>query len=280
LSSNQLDGGSKQPFQQKQPDHGDTDGQFAGHSQGQSHHSAKPCPAGLIEGALFLDEIGDMPICLQVKLLRVLQNRDIEPVGGSGSRKIDTRIIAATHQNLEDLVATKVFREDLYYRLSVIPLVVPPLRERPEDIPLLVDSFLKRMNREKHRSINGIAPDVLQALCAYQWPGNILELENLIERLVIIKGNGTITLNDLPGKFLGHHKPVSFAPAKPFQLPTTGIDFNDVIEDFENSMIREALEKTQGNKKEAAELLNLKRTTLIEILKKKNLTAHGLRCAA
>ena len=232
------------------------------------------------KGTLFLDEIGDMPTCLQVKLLRVLQNREIEPVGGSGSRKIDTRIIAATHQNLEDLVAAKIFREDLYYRLSVIPLVVPPLRERPEDIPLLVDSFLKRMNREKHRSINGIAPDALQALCGYQWPGNIRELENLIERLVIIKGSGTITRNDLPGKFLGHQKPVTFAPAKLFQLPTTGIDFNDVIEDFENSLIRDALEKTQGNKKEAAELLNLKRTTLIEKLKKKHLTAHGLRCAA
>ena len=229
------------------------------------------------KGTLFLDEIGDMPTSLQVKLLRVLQSREIEPVGGSCSRKVDTRIIAATHQNLEELVASKLFREDLFYRLSVIPIVVPPLRERKEDIPLLVDSFLKRMNEEKHRHIAGIAPDALQALCDYQWPGNIRELENLMERLVIIKGSGTITLSDLPDKFLGNRQPVVSAPAKSYSLPTAGINFNDVIEEFENGLIMDALEKTQGNKKEAAELLNLKRTTLIEKLKKKNLTGPGLR---
>ena len=230
------------------------------------------------KGTLFLDEIGDMPTSLQVKLLRVLQSREIEPVGGNSSRKVDTRIIAATHQNLEELVATKQFREDLFYRLSVIPIVVPPLRERKEDIPLLVESFLKRMNQEKHRNISGISSDALQALCDYQWPGNIRELENLMERLVIIKGSGTITLSDLPAKFLGDRPPVvTCEPVKTVSLPSTGINFNDVIEEFENSLIMDALEKTQGNKKEAAELLNLKRTTLIEKLKKKNLSAPGLR---
>ncbi len=229
------------------------------------------------KGTLFLDEIGDMPTSLQVKLLRVLQSREIEPVGGSCSRKVDTRIIAATHQNLEELVESKLFREDLFYRLSVIPIVVPPLRERKEDIPLLVESFLKRMNKEKNRQISGIATDALQALCDYPWPGNIRELENLMERLVIIKGSGTITLGDLPEKFLGDRQPVTRPPVKSVALPATGINFNDVIEEFENSLIMDALEKTQGNKKEAAELLNLKRTTLIEKLKKKNLTAPGLR---
>ena len=232
------------------------------------------------KGSLFLDEIGDMPTCLQVKLLRVLQNQEIEPVGGSGSRKIDTRIIAATHQNLEELVAAKVFREDLYYRLSVIPLVVPPLRERQEDIPLLIDSFLKRMNHEKHRHITGVAPDALQALCAYRWPGNIRELENLIERLVIIKGSGIITCNDLPAKFLNLKPPVIAVATKAYPLPGTGINFNEVIEEFENSLIMDALAKTQGNKKEAAELLNLKRTTLIEKLKKKNLALPAFPLAA
>ena len=235
------------------------------------------------KGTLFLDEIGDMPTSLQVKLLRVLQSREIEPVGGNSSRKVDTRIIAATHQNLEELVATKVFREDLFYRLSVIPIVVPPLRERKEDIPLLVDSFLKRMNSEKNRQITGIAPDALQALCDYQWPGNIRELENLMERLVIIKGSGMITLRDLPEKIAGV-RPQAVAPApvpvKTVSLPTTGINFNDVIEEFENSLIMDALEKTQGNKKEAAELLNLKRTTLIEKLKKKNLASSGIQFMA
>ncbi len=235
------------------------------------------------KGTLFLDEIGDMPTCLQVKLLRVLQSREIEPVGSSSSRKVDTRIIAATHQNLEELVASKLFREDLFYRLSVIPIVVPPLRERKEDIPLLIESFLTRMNEEKKRNIKGIAPDALQALCDYQWPGNIRELENLMERLVIIKGSGTITLGDLPEKFVGVRKPapaITQPAAKSFAMPTAGINFNDVIEEFENSLIMDALEKTQGNKKEAAELLNLKRTTLIEKLKKKNLAGPGLRFSA
>ena len=232
------------------------------------------------KGTLFLDEIGDMPTSLQVKLLRVLQSREIEPVGGSCSRKVDTRIIAATHQNLEELVESKLFREDLFYRLSVIPIVVPPLRERKEDIPLLVESFLKRMNQEKHRSISGIAPDALQALCDYQWPGNIRELENLMERLVIIKGSGTITLSDLPEKFVCNRQPAARPPVKAVALPTAGINFNDVIEEFENSLIMDALEKTQGNKKEAAELLNLKRTTLIEKLKKKNLASPGLHFTA
>jgi DNA-binding NtrC family response regulator len=232
------------------------------------------------KGTLFLDEIGDMPTSLQVKLLRVLQSREIEPVGGSCSRKVDTRIIAATHQNLEELVASKLFREDLFYRLSVIPIVVPPLRERKEDIPLLVESFLKRMNQEKHRQISGIAPDALQALCEYQWPGNIRELENLMERLVIIKGSGTITLADLPEKFVANRQPAARPPVKAITLPTAGINFNDVIEEFENSLIMDALEKTQGNKKEAAELLNLKRTTLIEKLKKKNLASPSLHFTA
>ena len=246
------------------------------------------------KGTLFLDEIGDMPTSLQVKLLRVLQNREIEPVGGNGARKIDTRIIAATHQNLEELVAAKGFREDLFYRLSVIPIVAPPLRERKEDIPLLIESFLTRMNREKKRQITGIAPDALQALCDYRWPGNIRELENLMERLIIIKGSGAITLKDLPEKYLGERHPVpaplpiptaeavvaTLNPAvRVNRLPLQGICFNTVIEEFENNLIMEALEKTQGNKKEAAELLNLKRTTLIEKLKKKNLGAPGFQYA-
>ena len=133
------------------------------------------------------------------------------------------------------------------------------------------------MNKEKNRQISGIATDALQALCDYPWPGNIRELENLMERLVIIKGSGTITLGDLPEKFLGDRQPVTRPPVKSVALPATGINFNDVLEEFENSLIMDALEKTQGNKKEAAELLNLKRTTLIEKLKKKNLTAPGLR---
>jgi DNA-binding NtrC family response regulator len=220
------------------------------------------------KGSIFLDEIGDMRLSLQVKLLRVLQNREIEPVGGMQLKKIDTRFIAATNQNLEKLVEEKTFREDLFYRLSVIPIVIPPLRERHEDIPLLVENFVRRMGCEKKTRITGVDRGAMAALCDYQWPGNIRELENLIERLVIIKGSGIITSEDLPDKYAG--KVARKAPEQ-VDLSSGGICFNTAMEEFENRLISEALQKSGGNKKEAAQMLNLKRTTLIEKLKKKNL---------
>lgn len=219
-------------------------------------------------GTLFLDEIGDMKPNLQVKLLRVLQNRELEPVGATRSKKIDVRIIAATNQNLEKLVATKLFREDLYYRLSVIPIFIPPLRERKDDIPLLVNSFLERFNRNKKSKVKGIDSDAMDLLVHYDWPGNVRELENLVERLVILKGFGAIGVNDLPEKFSG----VTISPpSESMTLPDSGICLNTVVEEFENNLILQALKKTGGNKKEAALLLNLKRTTLIEKLKKRRL---------
>lgn len=219
------------------------------------------------KGTIFLDEIGDMKASLQVKLLRVLQNKEIEPVGGMQLKKIDTRFVAATHQNLEKLVEEKTFREDLYYRLSVIPIVIPPLRERRDDIPLLIESFIRRMNGEKKRNVSGVGRDALDALCAYNWPGNIRELENLLERLIIIKGSGVIGIEDLPEKYVGRAPRKS---AEEIHLPTGGMCFNTAMEEFENRLIAEALQRSGGNKKEAAQLLNLKRTTFIEKLKKKN----------
>jgi len=221
------------------------------------------------KGSIFLDEIGDMKPSLQVKLLRVLQNREIETVGGMRLKKIDTRFIAATHQNLETLVENKTFREDLYYRLSVIPLYIPPLRERKEDIPLLVESFMKRLCSEKKKKIQGLEREAMSALCEYQWPGNIRELENLIERLIIIKGSGIITVEDLPNKYVGKAQAETQAQEE-FHLPAGGMCFNSVIEGFESRLISEALLKSGGNKKEAAQMLNLKRTTFIEKLKKMN----------
>lgn len=222
------------------------------------------------KGTLFLDEIGDMKSTLQVKLLRVLQNRELEPVGASRSKKIDVRIIAATHQNLEKLVEERNFREDLFYRLSVIPIYIPALRERREDIPLLIANFTEKFNREKRRNVSGFAKDALEVLCNYSWPGNVRELENLVERMVIIKGNGLVTLQDLPEKYCERK-------AKPtlesVPLPNNGICLASAVEEFENRLIMQALEKTGGNKKEAAILLNLKRTTFIEKLKKKRLGA-------
>lgn len=229
-------------------------------------------------GTLFLDEIGDMKTSLQVKLLRVLQSRELEPVGATRSKKINTRIIAATNQNLENLVEEKLFREDLFYRLSVIPIIIPPLRERKEDIPLLVDNFIEKFSRESRRSVQGFDREAMEALIAFDWPGNIRELENLVERMVILKGNGTITLEDLPAKYRG--KSLSKPRVESVSLPIDGICLSSAVEEFENRLIIQALEKTGGNKKEAATLLNLKRTTFIEKLKKKKMLATELAYAS
>lgn len=219
-------------------------------------------------GTLFLDEIGDMKPNLQVKLLRVLQSRELEPVGATRSKKIDVRIIAATHQNLEKLVEEKRFREDLFYRLSVIPVVIPPLRERKEDIPLLIKSFTDKFNKEKRRNVTGFDKDAIEVLCNFAWPGNVRELENLVERMIILKGSGTISVHDLPEKY--HGKKASPA-LESIPMPNNGICLASAVEEFENTLIRQAMEKTGGNKKEAALLLNLKRTTFIEKLKKKKM---------
>jgi transcriptional regulator with GAF, ATPase, and Fis domain len=228
------------------------------------------------KGTLFLDEIGDMKANLQVKLLRVLQNREFEPVGASKSQKVDVRIIAATNKNLEELVVSHDFREDLFYRLSVIPITIPPLRERKEDIPILIHTFLKRFNSDKRHAVKGFSRDALAALCDYEWPGNVRELENLVERLVILKGRGLIAHDDLPEKYLSGSVRQPNQTASPglsseSLLPEGGICLNSAVDEFENNLIIQALARSRGNKKEAAVLLNLKRTTLIEKLKKKNL---------
>ncbi|MFZ4855004.1 MAG: sigma-54 interaction domain-containing protein [Desulfuromonadaceae bacterium] len=232
------------------------------------------------KGTLFLDEIGDMKANLQVKLLRVLQNREFEPVGASKSQKVDVRIVAATNKNLEELVVSRDFREDLYYRLSVIPITIPPLRERRDDIPVLIHTFLTRFNADKRNAVKGFSRDSLGILCNYDWPGNVRELENLVERLVILKGSGLIVPDDLPEKYLSgkvfYSAPVqSSVPAADNILPEGGICLNSAVEDFENNLIMQALSRSGGNKKEAALLLNLKRTTLIEKLKKKNMAFSG-----
>lgn len=222
------------------------------------------------KGTLFLDEIGDMKANLQVKLLRVLQSRELEPVGSTRSKKVDVRIIAATNQNLDQMVASKEFREDLYYRLSVIPIMLPPLRERGSDVPLLLNSFLEKFNRSKQRKVQGFDKQVMEILSNYDWPGNVRELENLVERLVIIKTTGVISIHDLPEKYRGG-RTTTVLHGEPMTLPDDGFCLNSAVEEFENRLILQALEKSGGNKKEAAELLNLKRTTLIEKLKKKKL---------
>jgi DNA-binding NtrC family response regulator len=218
-------------------------------------------------GTIFLDEIGDMSPNLQVKLLRVLQDGTFEPVGSSKPVTVDVRVIAATNQNLQEAIRERRFREDLYFRLNVIPIEVPPLRERPEDILLLAEHFLEVANQEREGKTEGISPEALDLLCAYPWPGNVRELENLMERLVILGGEGEIEASGLPAAFHEALPPSASVPP----LPARGLSFRDVVDDFETKLILEALERTQWNKNRAAQLLGLNRTTLFEKIKKKGL---------
>ena len=185
------------------------------------------------------------------------------------------RIIAATNKNLEDLVVSRDFREDLYYRLSVIPITIPPLRERRDDIPLLIHNFLTIFSSDRKYAVKGFSRETLEILCNYDWPGNVRELENLVERMVILKNSGFITPEDLPEKYLSGRTLIQAQSLQEeIELPEGGICLNSAVDQFENRLILQALARTGGNKKEAAALLNLKRTTLIEKLKKKNLALH------
>ena len=243
-------------------------------------------------GTVFLDEIGDMPLTLQVKLLRVLAEREIDRIGGSKSIPIDIRVIAATHRNLEESVQAGRFREDLYYRLNIIPIVMPPLRERKTDIPLLTKFFLTKFNGPQNSSAKTISNEAMAIMIAYKWPGNIRELANFIERMVVLSPGSVITPRDLPEKILGDHprgnwdtlenENLEQSPAQVLQvslrktysmsLPEEGMNLKKAVEDFERGLILEALEKSNWVKNKAATLLGLNRTTLVEKLKKMNLT--------
>jgi DNA-binding NtrC family response regulator len=223
-------------------------------------------------GTIFLDEIGEMPLPLQGKLLRVLQERTVEPVGGSKSEPADFRLIAATNKDLEAQVAKGAFRGDLFYRLNVVPLVLPPLRERRGDVPLLAAHFLARHNAGKERPL-AFSQEAIDALERHLWPGNVRELENLVERLVVLKGEGEIGAADLPGP-IRNAKTAAAAGTEngseiPTALPPGGVDLYKVLADLEDRLIREALERSGGNKNQAAKILGLNRTTLVEKLRKK-----------
>ncbi len=228
------------------------------------------------EGTIFLDEIGDMSTNLQVKLLRVLQDHTFEPVGSSKTQVVDIRVIAATNQDLEEAIRERRFREDLFYRLNVIPIEVPPLRDRRDDIPLLTQHFLDMTNQQREKQVDGISPEVMERLCAYHWPGNVRELENLMERMVILGGDGEIGLSDLPATLRNTAPPAVPAP----HLPPTGLSFKQVVDDFECELILQALEQTDWNKNRAAQLLGLNRTTLLEKIKKKGLDPLRGKAAA
>lgn len=242
-----------------------------GHEKG-AFTGAYSARAGRFElahgGTIFLDEIGDMSPSLQVKLLRVLQERQFERVGGTKTIKVDVRVITATNQDLEKAVAEKKFREDLYYRINVIPITIPPLRERIGDIPLLVKHFSEVFSKKKGKKIDGISDEAMSLLVSYHWPGNVRELENMIERLAVLKREGIISVSDLPEKFAPVREK---AVLNTVFIPEEGIDLEAHVNQFENKLILRALEKAGGVKSKAAQFLHMNRTTLVEKMKKKGL---------
>jgi transcriptional regulator with PAS, ATPase and Fis domain len=223
-------------------------------------------------GTIFLDEIGNMPLSLQVKLLRVLQEREFERVGGNDSVKVDVRIIAATSSNLELMVREGTFREDLFYRLNVIPLHIPALRERREDIPLLIQRFISQFCDTHKLETKTVSPQVMKAMMSYEWPGNVRQLENIVERMVALTGARTAIMPvDLPPEI---ENPEGSGASPTFEIPEEGINFTNIVVDMERELILQGLRKANGNKKLAAKLLNLKRTTLIEKIKRIGLGSY------
>jgi DNA-binding NtrC family response regulator len=222
-------------------------------------------------GTIFLDEIGDMSPTLQVKLLRVVQDRSFEPVGSSKTQTVDVRVIAATNQPLEKLIEEKRFREDLYYRLNVLPIRVPSLRERRDDIPLLIHHFLDVANQDERTAVDGITDAAMEQLIQYSWPGNVRQLENVIERMTVLQGTGDLDVDGLPPEIATSAPSSAIAP----RLGPDGLSFNSVVDQVETDLILQALAQTNWNKNRAAVLLGLNRTTLLEKIKKK-----GLRRAA
>ncbi|MBF0457841.1 MAG: sigma-54-dependent Fis family transcriptional regulator [Nitrospirae bacterium] len=231
------------------------------------------------KGTILLDEIGELHPSLQVKLLRVLQEREFERVGGTRTIKVDIRILAATNKDLGEAANNGTFREDLFYRLNVIPLHIPPLRERKDDIPILIDHFINVFIGKILASRPGqtvpetlkITPETLNLMLNYQWPGNVRELETLIERFVILNETGTITPDDLPPRFFDTKQRAESPAISPYQMSPEGIDLQAHLDDIETSFISQAMEIAGGVKSKAAALLGLNRTTFLEKLKKKGL---------
>ncbi len=243
-------------------------------------------------GTIFLDEIGDMPLPMQVKLLRVIQERSFERVGSNKTIKSDVRIIAATHRNLEKLIESGVFREDLYYRLNVFPIEMPPLSSRSEDLPLLVNELITRLEHEKKSSVK-LSPAAMMALCNYDWPGNVRELANLMERMTILHPYGVVEVNDLPNKIAPHGRGaehqdaeaesadsaigqvIAGMPAMTLnnepRLPRDGLDLKQHLTEIEISLIEQALDECSGVVAHAANRLKIRRTTLVEKMRKYNI---------
>ncbi|HEV2498518.1 MAG TPA: sigma-54 dependent transcriptional regulator, partial [Terriglobia bacterium] len=220
------------------------------------------------KGTIFLDEIGDVPPAIQVKLLRVLQEREFERLGGTKTLKVDVRLVAATNRDLRAALEQGTFREDLYYRLNVVPINIPPLREHKEDIPDLVRYFLERFAREAGKQIKGLTPSALKILMDFHWPGNVRELENIIERAVALSSGPEIDAPDIQLD-LSPPKPLANGSASPF--PPPGM----TLEQFEDEIIRESLRRAGGNKSQAARQLGLSRNALRYRLSKMGVPDEG-----
>lgn len=280
--------------------------EFFGHEKG-AFTNAHQRRVGKFElahtGTLFLDEIGDMPLTLQAKLLRVLQEKKFSPLGGNDNREANVRIIAATNRDLEEAVRENQFRHDLFYRLNVLPINLPPLRQRQSDIPDLLEHYVEMNNRVHALSEPcWFDDDATEILSSFRWPGNVRQLQNIVERLVVLKGGGVITRNDLPEELLASIDqnfsrktdvvanrlsstltvarpdslsstlvPADFGQSPITTLPSDGLDLVRFIEALENDLIRQALERTGNNRNQAAKLLGLNRTTLVERIKKRKL---------
>ncbi|HSY41467.1 MAG TPA: sigma-54 dependent transcriptional regulator, partial [Polyangia bacterium] len=222
-------------------------------------------------GTLFLDEVGDLPLDVQVKLLRVLQEREFERVGGAETVKVDVRIVSATHRDLEQQIAAGTFREDLYYRLNVFPILLPPLRDRPSDIPHLAEHFLQKYAAGAGKAVRGIDASAVAALCAYPWPGNVRELENVVERALILARGPEITGADL--EFTRRAPPAGAAPvpARASAPDAGGRPLGERLHEQERAAIVAAIDAAQGNIAHAARALGINRSTLYYRLRK-----HGL----
>ncbi|MEZ4336614.1 MAG: sigma-54 dependent transcriptional regulator [Sandaracinaceae bacterium] len=224
-------------------------------------------------GTLLLDEIGEMPAQLQAKLLRVLQEGEVRPIGETRAQKIDVRVIAATHRDVDRMSSEGDFREDLLYRLDVIRIELPPLRQRPLDIPVLVEHFIRTAGARRGGKVTGIDQDAMDALVRFEWPGNVRQLRHTIERMVILSRGPILGLGDVPPSIRAA-TPAQSNVAGPV-LPVDGVFLKDAVEEFENALILQALERTGWNKNQAASMLHMNRTTLVEKLKKKGLADVG-----
>jgi two-component system response regulator PilR (NtrC family) len=208
------------------------------------------------EGSIFLDEVGELPLSMQVKLLRILQDKEFTRVGGTEPIKVDIRIISASNKDLEEAVREKKFREDLYYRLNVIQIKLPLLRERREDIALLTEHFIKKYAQELDKNIREISPDAMKVLLHYDYPGNVRELQNIIERAVALETSNTLTAENLES-YMDEQRGVKSMDDSLFDIPAEGIDLEKVVEELERNLLLKALQRAKGVKKKAAELLNI-----------------------